>query len=306
MKITRHHSLLLSPLLLSLSIGSALADTPINLSHDATPNARVNITNIKGTVTITAWDRNQVQVSGRLGDGAKPLTIDGSNSNLSIRVEPQGSKSGWFNWNNDTAMASSTLDLRVPKGASLDVEVVSSPITIDGIDGGNIKVNSVSGKVRINARAPTLDVNSVSGTLELAGRAESVSLQTVSGDILAPTVGSKADLQTVSGRIRVNGGPWKQLKLSTVSGDAQLTGDVAPSGSINIDSMSGDVQLQVPGSLSAAIHANSFSGDLRSDFGTPKKLEHGPGSELQTTAGSGSGKINVETFSGDLRIRKGD
>ncbi|WP_266158553.1 DUF4097 family beta strand repeat-containing protein [Dyella silvatica] len=306
MKITRHHSLLLSPLLLCLSIGSALADTPISLSHDATPNVRVNITNIKGTVTITAWDRNQVQVSGRLGDGAKQLAINGSNSNMDIRIEPQGSKSGWFNWNSDTAMASSTLDLRVPKGASLDVEVVSSPIAIDGIDGGEIKVNSVSGKVRINARTPSLNVNSVSGNLELAGRAESVSLQTVSGDILAPTVGSNADLQTVSGRIRVNGGPWKQLKLSTVSGDAQLTGGLAPNGNINIDSMSGDVQLQVPDSLSAAIHANSFSGDLRSDFGTPKKLEHGPGSELETTAGSGNGKINVETFSGDLRIRKGD
>ncbi|MFC5743934.1 DUF4097 family beta strand repeat-containing protein [Dyella tabacisoli] len=306
MKITRRHTLLLSPILLSLSIGSALADAPINLSHDAAPNVRVSITNIKGTVSVTAWDRNQVQVSGHLGDGARPLTIDGSNSNLVIKVQPQGSKSGWFNWNNDTAMASSTLDLRVPKGASLDVEVVSAPLGIDGIDGGDIKVSSVSGKVRINARTPSLTVNSVSGNLELAGRAERVSLQTVSGDILAPTVGSDAELQTVSGRIRVNGGPWKRVNLSTVSGDVVLTGALAPSGNVSIDSMSGDVQLQLPDSLSAAIHANSFSGDLRSDFGTPKKLEHGPGTELETSAGGGNGKISVETFSGDLRIRKGE
>jgi hypothetical protein len=35
-------------------------------------------------------------------------------------------------------------------------------------------------------------------------------------------------------------------------------------------------------------------------------VEHGPGSELQATAGSGSAKMKIETFSGDLRIRRQD
>src|SRR5262249_40480556 len=152
---------------LSLSIGQALADTPINLTHDAAPDARVSISNVKGAVTVTAWDRNQVQVTGRLGDGAKPLAIEGGNGDLSIRVEPQG-KSGWFNWNSENSMGSTTLDVRVPKGSSLDVDVVSAPLSIDGIDGGTIKVNTVSGKARVNARAPQVDVDSVSGSVELA------------------------------------------------------------------------------------------------------------------------------------------
>lgn len=293
------------PLLLSLSIGQALADSPINLTHDAAPNARVSISNVKGEVTVSAWDRNQVQVTGRLGDGAKPLAIDGSNNAMTIKVESQG-KSGWGNWKSDTSMGSSSLDVRVPKGASVDVDVVSAALNIDGIDGGHIKANTVSGKARINARSPEVSVDSVSGSVELAGSADKVALQTVSGDILAPNVGSEAQLQTVSGRIRVSGGPWRKLNLSTVSGDVTLSGGVAPNGSFDVDSMSGDVQLQVPANLSAIIHASTFSGDLRSDFGTVQKVEHGPGSELQTTAGSGNAKISVETFSGDLRIRKQD
>lgn len=293
------------PLLLSLSIGQALADTPINLSHDATPTVHVSIGNVKGAVTVTAWDRDQVQVGGRLGEGAKPLTIEGSNGDLTIKVQSQG-KSGWLNWNSDTSMGGTTLDVRVPKGATLDVDVVSAPISIDGIDGGKIKINTVSGKTRVNARTPSADVDSVSGNIELAGHADRVTLQTVSGDILAPSVGNSAELQTVSGRIRVNGGPWQKLNLSTVSGDVQLSGGLAASGTLDVDSMSGDVQLQIPANTSAAIHANTFSGDLRSDFGTVKKAEHGPGSELQTTLGSGSGKIAIETFSGDLRIRQQD
>lgn len=294
------------PLLLVFAVAPALADTPISLEHAAAPTAHIQIRNVKGAVRVTAWDRNQVQVTGRLGDGSKPLAITGSDSDLAIKVESQGGgKSGWFNWNGDNAMSPSTLEVHVPRAATLDVGVVSATVTIDGLEGGKIAADAVSGRVQVNARTPSLDVQSVSGSIELAGHADSAELQTVSGDILAPSLGSQAELQTVSGRIQATGGPWRKVEVSTVSGDLQLAGDLAPDGTIDIDSMSGDVQLQLPAAVSASIHASSFSGDLRSDFGTPREHEHGPGSELDTRAGSGSGRIRAETFSGDLRIRKG-
>ncbi|WP_049621910.1 DUF4097 family beta strand repeat-containing protein [Frateuria defendens] len=291
------------PLLLSLCIGQALADTPINLRHDAAPDVRIAVGNIKGAVSITAWDRREVQVTGRLGDGAKPLAITGSNDELTVKVEPQG-RSGWLGWGSDNAMGPSVLELHVPKGASLDVNVVSAQLGIDGLDGGDIDVNAVSGKVRINARTPSLSAQSVSGSIELAGHARRAELETVSGDILAPTLGDEASLQTVSGRVQATGGPWRKLDLSTVSGDVQINGGTAANGSLSVDSMSGDVQLQLPANVSAAIEASSFSGDLRSDFGEVSRHEHGPGSELKANVGGGSGRIHIETFSGDLRIRK--
>ncbi|MHB1058778.1 MAG: DUF4097 family beta strand repeat-containing protein [Rhodanobacter sp.] len=293
------------PLLLCFCIGQALADTPIQLRHDATPTARISISNIAGTVNVVAWDRNEVQVSGRLGDGAKPLAITGSNGDLEIKVEPQGG-SGMFNWGGDSRMAPTTLELHVPRAASLDVDVISAPLVIDGMDGGSIEVNTVSGKARINARTPSLKVDSVSGGIEQAGHAAQAELQTVSGEILAPALGSSVELQTISGRIQASGGPWQKLTLSTVSGDVQLTGGLAGDGSIGIDSMSGDVQLQLPANTSGNLHASSFSGDLRSDFGTPTEPEHGPGSTLDVRLGDGRGKINIETFSGDLRVRRQD
>ena len=298
MKTSRYASLLLC-----LCIGQALADTPINLQHAATPTARISISNVAGEVRVTAWDRPSVQVGGQLGDGAKPLAITGSDGDLSIKVEPQ-SGGGWFNWGSDNRMGPTLLDVHVPRGATLDVRVVSAPLVIDGMDGGGITVNTVSGRARINARTPSLSADSVSGNIELAGHAAQASLQTVSGDILAPVLGDRAKLQTISGRIQASGGPWRQLTLSTVSGDVQLAGGLAPDGRLGIDSMSGNVQLQLPAGTSATVHASSFSGDLRSDFGNAQKSEHGPGSKLDARLGNGSGSINVETFSGDLRIRQ--
>jgi DUF4097 and DUF4098 domain-containing protein YvlB len=294
------------PLLLCLSWGGqALAETQLDLTHAASPTAHIEIDNVTGDVNIVAWDRNEVHVGGQLGNGAQPLTIEGDQNNLSIKVQPQG-KNGWLNWGGDQSMSPTTLDISVPRTASLKVRVVSASLSMAGINGGDISANSVSGRVRIDAQTPSLDVISVSGNIAFSGQAKQAKLQTVSGDILAPSLGHMVDLQTVSGHIQAGGGPWQQLNLSTVSGDVQLAGSLAAGGNMSIDSMSGDLQLQFPASLSSNVHASTFSGDMRSDFGTPKQPEHGPGTTLDTVAGSGDGKISIETFSGDLRIRKQD
>jgi len=293
------------PLLAALYAGAAWADTPLDLTHAATPNVRVSISNIKGEVTVTAWDRNTVHVGGTLGDGARPLEITGSDNDLEIKVRAQG-HSGLLNWGSDNAMGPSTLNVQVPRGAALDVDVVSAPLSIDGTDGGTVEVNSVSGRIRINARTPKLSVDSVSGSIEQAGHAALVDLQTVSGDILAPSLGDEARIETVSGKIQARGGPWKKITLSTVSGDVDVAGGMATEGKMDIDSMSGDVQVSLPSDVSASIHASSFSGNLRSAFGTAERNEHGPGSELKATAGGGSAHIVIESFSGDVRIRSSD
>lgn len=289
-------------LIAALHAGAAWADTPLDLSHAATPKVRVSISNIKGEVNITAWDRNVVHVSGTLGDGARPLEISGSDDDLEIKVRAQG-HTGLLNWGSDNAMGPSTLDVQVPRGAALDVSVVSAPLSIDGTDGGAIEVNSVSGRIRINARTPKLTVDSVSGSIEQAGHADTADLQTVSGDILAPVLGDEARLETVSGQMQVRGGPWKKITLSTVSGDVDVGGGMAVDGKMDVDSMSGDVQVSLPPDVSTSIHASSFSGNLRSAFGTAERNEHGPGSELNATAGGGSARIVIESFSGDVRIR---
>jgi hypothetical protein len=293
------------PLLLGLlPLGQAYADTPLDLKHPAAPTAHITVNNVKGEVTITAWDRPEVHVGGQLGDGAEPLTIVGSDNNLTIRVQAKG-HGGWFDWGGENAMAPSNLDINVPRGASVEASVVSGSLNVDGMRGGDIAANSVSGRVSIHAQTPQLKVVSVSGSIAFSGSAQQAKLQTVSGDILAPALGGTADLQTVSGRIQAGGGPWQHLGVSTVSGDVQLTGGLAAGGSMNIDSMSADVQLQLPATLNSNVHANTFSGDVHTDFGSPKHSEHGPGVALDTVVGGGDGNIHVQTFSGDIRLKRG-
>ncbi|MDF3982410.1 DUF4097 family beta strand repeat-containing protein [Luteibacter sp. PPL201] len=298
-------TLYIAPLLLALCIGEAFASTPINLSRDVRPNAHIRIDNTRGEVTVTAWDRNQIQVSGSLGEGARPLQLEGDDRNVDIRVQGGDDKGKWFSWGNDSNMGSTTLNVRVPKGVDVEVKVVSAPVSIDGLEGGRIDVESVSGRVRANVRTPSASMQTVSGSIDLAGRADKADLQTVSGDITAPNVTERVDAQTVSGHMIVGGGPWKEANFSTVSGDTDINGGPAGNGAkLTVDAMSGDVKLQLPSSISARLEASTFSGDIGSDWGQPSRGEDGPGKELKTTIGDGSARIHVESFSGDLRIRK--
>lgn len=300
MKPTR----LLLPLALMTVLSPALADTPIDQTRPLDAKAHLSIENVKGSVRVTTWDRNQVHITGSLGDGVRKLAVDGDAHDLSIKVEGPND-SGWFNWGNDTHMGPTELNVQVPRGISLNVDVVSAPVGIDGLDGGKVEVNTVSGRVHASLRAsPKVSVDSVSANIDLSGAVGDADLQTVSGDINAPQLGDIGKLETVSGDIRIGGGPFRKLSMNTVSGDIDVSGGLAPGGNIDVDSMSGDVGLNLPASLSATISASSFSGDLRSDFGHVVEHEHGPGSELKADVGGGHGTITLQTFSGDLRIRR--
>jgi hypothetical protein len=291
------------PLALTLACSPALAGAPIDQSRPLAADATVSVRNVAGEVNISAWGRDQIQITGTLGEGARGLDIEGDAHTLSIRVQGP-KKSGWFNWGNDSRMDPSVLNIHLPAGVSLTVKTVSAPINVRGLKGGTLVLTSVSGRVHVEASGTTLHANSVSGNIDVQGHFDDSHLETVSGDILVPMLGSTVSLQTVSGDMRAAGGPFRKMSVSTVSGDVELNGDVSTDGVIDIDSMSGDVRLDMPTSLSARIRASTFSGSIRSDVGSVRTKKHGPGASLDTQAGSGQGRIHVETFSGDLRIHR--
>lgn len=289
--------------LLALAIaGSVHAGTPIDEKRAVDADARIEISNAKGSVTISGWDRSEVAISGELGSGAKP-TIEGSGSQLRIKIEAPNQQ-GWFSWGADSRIGPSELDIKVPKSAELKIGVVSADVTVSGVDGRLLDIDSVSGKLRLSSGAQEVDIDSVSGGVDIDGKAERARVQTVSGDIRARGLGGQIKYETVSGDIDADNGRYKEINAGTVSGDINLRGQPQGDLRIDVESMSGSVHLYLPGEVSTRLRASSFSGSIRSDFGTVKQEEHGPGSNLDASAGGGQGQVKVETFSGDIDIRR--
>jgi DUF4097 and DUF4098 domain-containing protein YvlB len=279
-----------------------LAAEPISGSLAATVDARVDISNVRGSIRVTAWDRAEVAVSGSLGEGAK-LAFSGGGDHVVVRIESEDDSWSW--WGRGGPKEDTLLDVSVPRRALLDVEAVSADARIEGIDGGKeMLIETVSGDVYVDARVGNLDLSSVSGDIEARGASERSSFETVSGDIEAEGVSGEIAVETVSGTTDLHGGPIKRLRGSTVSGDLTVAAPAAAGARFDIESMSGDVAIELGPDASARIEAESFSGSIRSDVGTVEHEDYGPGSSLNATVGDGEGEINLESFSGDVTIRQ--
>lgn len=297
------HTLSFSLLAALLFGGSAWAGTPINQSRAVTADARIEVSNIKGAVTVSAWNKPEVAVSGTLGDGAKGLTIEGGGDHLTIKVEPPD-KQSWFSWGADTRMGDTLLDIKVPTHAEMKIEVVSADVGVSGVAGRSLSIDSVSGKLRLDSAAKDVEVDSVSGSIDLSGSADHAHLETVSGNIHARGLNGQLKFETVSGDIDADNGTYREVNAGSVSGNIKLRGTPETGAHVDIETMSGDVHLYLPANASARLNASSFSGSIRSDFGEVKEPEHGPGNRLEAASGAGDGQVKLETFSGDIEIRR--
>jgi len=300
------------PLLLAFSAGAAdvenrtiAADNgsrQLNESWQIAADARVEISNVSGSLSVSAWDKAQAELTGSLGNGSK-LEIAGDAQHLVLHVD-----SGKHSWFGMGSPHDSTLVLHVPRTIALDADVVSSDATVTGIAGKTLRVNGVSGDLNVTSGAPDVEIDSVSGEVEFQVLPQTtttrVHLQTVSGNVGAKGLGGRVKLETVSGDIRLDTGTVDELETGTVSGDAQIHAAPAAHGRMRLQSMSGDIRVRLPESLSAHVEASSFSGGIHTDFGKVQEHEMGPGSSLDAHVGGGDAQINAETFSGNIELRR--
>ena len=290
-----------------LASGSAFAaQTPINETHPLNGDARLSVSNVKGKITVTTWDRNEVRVEGHLGDGTEGLEVKGGPANLSIEVKyPENNGGGWFGgWGGNDA-GDSELRVTAPAGITLDVEAVAADVEVTGVRGAELNIDNVSGDVTVDSAARDVEVNTVSGSQDLQLHANDVSAESVSGDVtIRGELGGRIDLEAVSGTLSVDSSSAaKSLSAGVVSGDVKLRTGLQPGGRLRAESLSGDLEVVLPAATSASLSASSFTGSIKSFAGKVETEEHGPGSSLDTRLGAGDGSIELETFSGDLTVR---
>ena len=280
----------------------ALAATPIDQTRPLAADGSLRIENIKGQVVVRTWDRPEVHVTGSLGEGVEKLEIGPGGDSLSIKVKYPNSGGGWFGSGNRSEP--SRIEVRMPAGASLDVDVVSAEVDLEGLAGRRLAVDSVSGSVQVRAsRSGEARFDLVSGDLEAELDSEDISVDTVSGDVrLSGRGGGELGVDTVSGDAELAFQSLRRVVMDSVSGDLELRTGLAPSGRISADTVRGGVRLRLPADTSARLSVETFSGGISSPVGDVKTEKYGPGKTLEARLGSGKGEVRLVTFSGNVRI----
>jgi DUF4097 and DUF4098 domain-containing protein YvlB len=274
----------------------AQADSPIDKRAPADPKGQVEISNTAGTVTVTGWDRNEVEVTGTLGDGSERLDFVTTDKLTRIQVVLPGK--AWH-------VEESDLNVKVPAGSSVSVNTVSADIAVKGVSGAQ-RLQSVSANVATQAAADDVEVKTVSGDLTVTGSDQKglLTVTTVSGNATVSHVAGEVNGSTVSGDFRLGLGAVDRSRLRTTSGDLSVAAYLAGDGRLDVETISGDVRIDLAKPLNVEFDVSSFSGDIRNCFG-PKPArtdEYGPGKELRFTEGKGLARVRVKALSGDVSI----
>lgn len=273
---------------------SAICGEEIDQTLTMSPDGLVAVENVAGKVEIEAWDRDEVRVRGEAGKRVERVEVNATSSGVEVRV---------INRKGDHRVDGTELNLRVPQGASIEVETISADITLTGSRGESVILRTVSGDLEVDANAQRINLHSVSGDVEFEGTVSRSSFETVSGEITVVGATGEISANTVSGDVTLEAGELTQGRFEAVSGDLMLSLALADGGRLACDSMSGDIRLKLPASQQAEFTSQSFSGSIHTDFGDSVGVSKGPGIMLEHREGDNGAKIRLESFSGDIAIR---
>lgn len=266
------------------------------IAADAT--GEVLISNVSGTVDVRGWDRNEVQVTGHLGDDVERLDLTSSGGRTVVKVVlPSGN-------NRD---AESEITVQVPRGSRVvEVSAVSADVTSQGVLGTQ-RLKTVSGEITADIAGDDSEVRSVSGDLTVRSSGKPISLRanSVSGSLDLTNGAGKLEVVTVSGSAKVHMVEASDIRGRTTSGDLEVHAKLVKDGRVDVEGVSGDMTLYVsaPGGISTEIE--SFSGDIDGCLasGVERVSKYGPGVRLNLRSVEGGGaRVRAKTLSGDIEI----
>lgn len=293
----------LALLILLFGCGVAAAQVQIDETRPALPGGEIEVENLFGTIEIVAWDRDEVQVTGRVAAGAEGLEFDVDEEDGEIEISVEA-PDHWFYESDDDSEYRSDLVVQVPRDSSISVETINAAVKIDGVSGA-IEVETINGSVTISGDPSIVEIESMTGDIDVRAQASQMEIESASGSVLLFGATGSVEVEAVSGEVVVQGSALAEVSVETVSGPITLDVSVTEQGEIDIETHSGDVELLLPSDVKATFAISTFNGTIESEIG-PKPRKTGrfePYTELRFATGSEEFEVQVETFSGNVAIR---
>lgn len=278
----------------------ALGSQDVNERLDAARDGRVSISNTSGSIEVEGWSRNEVEVTGSMGDNVEELIFERSGDSVRIKVKIPDRGRGYRD-------SSADLTIRVPKASSLDVATISADIDVQGVEGEQ-DLQAISGDIETEMFGEDTEVETVSGDVEVQGDGKEARLDmtSVSGDVSAEKVAGSVDAESVSGDVAVIDSNFRRADLETVNGDITYRAALQRGGRLDIETVNGGVDVEFSGDVSARFDIETFNGRIRNCFGpkAERTSKYAPGWELSFTEGSGDGRVTIATLNGGVNLCK--
>jgi hypothetical protein len=263
----------------------------------ARPDARIQIQNFAGSVTVRAWNRNAIRIVAgpRRRDEVR---IRGNDATISISTV-----------NRSGVPAPLDYVISVPAGASLDVGGTYTDITITGA-GASVRANTVQGAVSLRGGDGVISVKSVQGSVTVEDARGRIEANSVNRGVVVRNVSGDIATETVNGSILLDSIQSSDVEAVTVNGRVSYQGTIRDGGRYRFGSHNGAIIVSIPERANATIAAMTYEGTFSSRFAVPGG---GAGIPARTrrpvtfALGTGSARVETESFQGNIVLaRPGD
>ena len=277
--------LLLSACALVFAGDSSRYREDFHYSYPQTAGGRFTLDNFNGSVEITGWDQNTVDISGAKYAESESLLhaiqIEASSSGNAVRIKTSRPDPNHGNMG-------AKYVIRVPRRTALeDVRSSNGSLRVEDIDGnahlatsnGSIHLGKIHGNVEARTSNGSVEVNEIDGSFEA---------ETSNGGI-------RAHLHDTE-----SGHP---IRLSTSNGGIDLQVDSPRQNDVVASTSNGPITVRMPGNVNASLHASTNSnGSVRSDFDVLVHSGELSKHRMEGTIGGGGPKIDLTTSNGNINL----
>jgi hypothetical protein len=234
-------------------------------THPLKAGGRLYLENFNGSVDISGWDQDTVDISGTKYASTEEMlhsiTIDVIASGDSIRVRTVRPSTRWGNMG-------ARYTIRVPRRTSLEKIATSN---------GSIDASFIDAPVRLTTSNGRVRVDNVQGALEV---------RTSNGSIRA-TVNSMEDGRPVT--------------LHTSNGSVELSVEKLGRSDVTVTTSNGSVTVRLPSRIAADVVASNSNGSITNDFEDSfqgRSEKH----HLEGRIGGGGPTLELRTSNGSIRL----
>jgi hypothetical protein len=273
-------------------------------SYEMSPGGRVSVESFNGSIEVTGWDREEVEITGTKY-ASKQAVLDAlevdivrTGDSIHVRaVRPSGRRGNM----------GVKFVVHAPRTVDLDrLESSNGSVTVRAID-GNARLKTSNGRITVAGLSGDLEATTSNGAVKLEDTEGSAVVKTSNGAINAEHVRGHFSAKSSNGSITaVVGGQdesGRPIELHSSNGGIKLTLEEQPASEVIASTSNASITVYAPPSLQAELKASTSNASIRTDFevtvqGTQKKTR------LNGKINGGGPLLDLGSSNGGIKLLK--
>jgi DUF4097 and DUF4098 domain-containing protein YvlB len=273
-------------------------------SYSLQPGGQLDLTNINGSVEISGWDRDSIDVSG-----TKYASEPAALNDMKVNVSASGDRATIATdmpktyWHGSRGVR---FHVRVPRKIRLErAETTNGSVTVEDLEGGG-RIRSSNGKLSLARLTGDYDVLTTNGSIQIEDCNGLEKAETTNGGIRGRLKQGAIQAQSTNGTLDLTvekPAESRPMRLSTTNGSLTLALAEFHSNPINAESSHGSVTLRLPSDTNANLEAETSMASISNDLSL-SSVEERSKRALRGRLGNGGPSISASTSMGAIRIQR--